>query len=79
VEINEMKLVLQAIDDLDVKFAAHEAEYEKQKAEYEHKIEGLQTVLRRLGKEWIAEMEGKTPEQWPKGVAPVEGGPKESK
>ena len=68
-QVNEMKLVLQAIDDLEVKFAA-------QKAEYENKMEGLQAVLRRMGKEMIAELEGLPPDKWPKGVVPADGGGK---
>jgi hypothetical protein len=64
--------VLQAIDELEEKFA-------KQKAEYENKMEGLQTVLRRMGKEMIAQLEGLPPHKWPKGVAPAGDGPKGTK
>ena len=66
-QIDEMKRVLLAIDELEAKFA-------KQKADYENDMEGLQAVLRRMGKEMIAELEGLPPEQWPKEFAPVEDG-----
>jgi hypothetical protein len=65
-QIDEMKRVLQAIDELEAKFAV-------QKAEYENKMEGLLVVLRRLGREMIAELEGLPPDRWPRGVAPAEG------
>jgi hypothetical protein len=68
-QIDEMKLVMQKIDKVEAKFA-------KQKVEYESTMRVLQAMLRRMGKEMIAELEGLPPEKWPKGVAPVESGPK---
>ena len=62
-QIDEMKRVLLAIDELEAKFA-------KQKADYENDMEGLQAVLRRMGKEMIAELEGLPPEQWRRSSPP---------
>jgi hypothetical protein len=66
-QVDEIKLVMQKIDEVEAKFA-------KRKAEYESTIRVLQAMLRRMGKEMIAELESLPPEQWPKELAPVEDG-----
>jgi hypothetical protein len=69
--VDEIKKVMKAIDQLEVQFA-------EQKAHYEARREALVAGLLRMAKEMTAELEGLPPEKWPKGFAPVEGGPKGS-
>jgi hypothetical protein len=63
-DVEEMKKLMKAADELEAQFA-------KQKADYEAKKEALQAALYRMGQEMIATLEGLPPDKWPKGVVPV--------
>jgi hypothetical protein len=65
-DVEEIKKLMKAVDELEVQFA-------KQKADYEARKEALMAGLYRMGQEMITALEGVPPEKWPKGVAPAEG------
>jgi hypothetical protein len=63
-DAKEMKLLLNAVDENETRFA-------EQKAQYEARREALFAAVCRLGREMAAALEGVPPGKWPKGVVPV--------
>jgi hypothetical protein len=65
-DVDGMKKLTIAIDELEAQFA-------QQKAHYEARKEALIAGLLSMAKEMTASLEGLPPEQWPKGVIPGDG------
>jgi hypothetical protein len=63
-DVDEIKKVTAAIDELEAQFA-------QQKAHYEARREALVAGLLRAAKELGTELDGVPPTKWPKGIAPT--------
>ena len=63
-DVDEIRKVTKAIDDLEAQFA-------KQKADYEARREALIAGLLRMAKELGTELDGVPPAKWPKGISPT--------
>jgi hypothetical protein len=63
-DVDEIKKLTTAIDELEAQFA-------QQKAHYEARREALAAGILRAAKELCTELEGVPPEKWPKGISPT--------